>query len=230
MPIATPIARRTWSDLYTEALRTVGGPQYSAYQSRLQYWLADSYLRCALLYNHYELHSTKYFTVAAGTSAFPVPGDLYIAMSVAEVDAAGKIIKVLRNREQLIAAGLWNAQAGQPAMYTRSGEGGAEIQFDRPVGASDRRYRLEYYRIPNYPDFTSASQYSELSVAWDAVILDWALMRAGAKVQSDAIVQFNQQLLSDYLSSQIQANATDEPLADMPESPKVDRTRGGLQG
>lgn len=226
--MGTPLVRRDWDALLTEAKRCAGGPQYSAYASRLQQWIKEAYFRIALTYNHYELHKSVTKTVAAGDSSFPLELDAFIVMSVVEVDSTGQPVLVLQLRNEILRQGLWDPNTGQPLFYTRSGTGGRTVQFNRALDTA-RSYEVQYYRKPVAPDF-STGVYSELDEIWDEVILDWAMVRAGVRAWNYEMVSGNQMLLSDYLGSQVQDLAIDEPQADQPSSTKTNRPRGGLQG
>ena len=227
------IARRLWSEIQTETLRRVGGVQYTNFAARLQYWIWEAYQKLCLTYNHYELQDEIVESLATGAASIKLPENCYSVMSVAEVDTAGEILLVLQNQNDVIRQGLWKSFRGQPQNYSRSGHLGTRLQFDCSSD-TDRNYRICVYRFPDSPDFTAAigTNFStpQIAIFWEQAIIDAAVARAGASMAAGEVQAQAEAALDSFLGQQIQAPLVEQPPGDLPNTPKSDSPRGGLQG
>jgi len=229
----TQIARRIWSEVYTEVLRRIGGVQYTNFQTRLQYWIWECYLKLCLTYNHLELQDEIVESMSAGASSIKLPDNCYAVMSVAEVNPTEEVIQVVQNQNDVIRQNLWVGFRGQPQNYSRSGHFGSRIQFDRATDV-DRSYRICVYRFPDAPDFSAVAgapfSLPQTSVFWDQAILDAAIVRAGASIAASEVKGEADASLQAFLNEQIQSPLNDLPPGDLPNTPKSDAPRGGAQG
>jgi hypothetical protein len=227
------IQRRLWSEIKTEALRRLGGVQYTGFSSRVEYWIWEAYQKLCLTYNHYELQDEVVIGLATGESSITLPDGAYAVMGVAEVNASSQVVRVLQNRHDLIRQGLFVIFSGQPENYSRAGHRGTRLQFDRPTN-EDRSYRISLYRFPEAPDFSAASganfSLPQIPAFWEAAILDATVVRAGASVAAVEVLAAAQQALGEFLGEQIQSPLIDQPPGDLPGTSRADAPKGGLQG
>lgn len=225
----TAIARRTWANMSTECEAVLGGTIYANQQTRIRQYLNDSYRQICVAIHHYGLDEEDTQTLVQGQSILDVPSNAYAIYGVTEIDSSGNTLAILSNKNEMVRKGLWISSEGQPDKFARTGKGGLKLQLNRPVD-QDRRYRIDYLRTPTAPDFDGGSFYPDTDEVWDATIMDMALVRLGARTQSQVIYGMHKELLGDFLGMQIQPFLQDEPPADLPNRIKIDGPRGGNQG
>lgn len=226
------LTRRKWSDIETEVNRRIGGQFYSGMAARIQQAIQEAYFQFATVYNHYELQESVLQTLTEGSSLMDMPEEAFSILTIAEVDVDQEAVLVLQNRNEIVRKGLFNPTAGAPDSYARSGQGGRSIQFNRATD-SDRRYQIDYYRLPDRIDFVATVEpdcYSELNEIFDSVLIDLAQARIGGILRSSDIEAYGRSLAEAYLGQQQVPPVLEEPTGDLSDTVLTNRPRGGLRG
>lgn len=207
------LARRTWAQIQNETQRRLGGinstgPDGVAFTTRIQYWLAASYLDLCLKYFHHELFKLDTsLTIASGGNTLTLPSDCFIVIVLLLRSSATEYEGQVTDYSTVSLLGAYRGATAKP---DRMGRGATKLYFNTK---SDATYStdLYYYRRPALPDF-GGSDSPETAVEMDEHIMEGACRIANPAIGRPDHGDIGRQLLVEWLTDQVRPRLVDEPL------------------